>query len=90
MTATATYRAMQVTTPGVLEPVDERNVLQVGNAAGKAAASAMAKHLPGAQVSIAAAKAEGRDGPLGSTGGAAKVGPVGADAPLVAGLPPQQ
>ena len=32
----------------------------------------------------------GRDGPLGSPGGAAKVGPVGADAPLVAGLPPQQ
>ena len=32
----------------------------------------------------------GRDGPLGSPGGAAKVGPVGADAPLVANLPPQQ
>src|SRR5690242_12087690 len=31
----------------------------------------------------------GRDGPLGSPGGAAKVGPVGADAPLVASLPPQ-
>ena len=50
---------------GVLEAVDEGNVLQVGNAAGEAAAAAMAKHFPGAQVGIAAAEAEGRDGPLG-------------------------
>ena len=32
----------------------------------------------------------GPEGPLGSPGGAAKVGPLGADAPLVAGLPPQE
>ncbi|OMB95005.1 ferredoxin [Mycobacterium sp. NS-7484] len=32
----------------------------------------------------------GRDAPLGSPGGAAKLGPVDADAPLVASLPPQQ
>jgi NAD-dependent dihydropyrimidine dehydrogenase PreA subunit len=31
----------------------------------------------------------GRDVPLGSPGGAAKLGPVAADAPLVASLPPQ-
>ena len=31
----------------------------------------------------------GRDTPLGSPGGAAKMGAVGADTPLVAGLPPQ-
>ncbi|HVY09889.1 MAG TPA: ferredoxin [Mycobacteriales bacterium] len=29
----------------------------------------------------------GRDAPLGSPGGAAKVGPLGADAPLVANVP---
>lgn len=32
----------------------------------------------------------GRDEPLGSPRGAAKLGPVAADAPLVASLPPQQ
>ena len=33
----------------------------------------------------------GRDGPLGSPGGAAKVGPLPVDAPLVAGMPlPQE
>lgn len=31
----------------------------------------------------------GRDGELGSPGGAVKLGPLGADTPLVAGLPPQ-
>ena len=31
----------------------------------------------------------GRDGPLGSPGGAAKLGRVGVDTPLVAALPPQ-
>lgn len=31
----------------------------------------------------------GRDEPLGSPGGAAKVGPLGVDTPLVASLPPQ-
>jgi NAD-dependent dihydropyrimidine dehydrogenase PreA subunit len=31
----------------------------------------------------------GRDGPLGSPGGAAKVGRLGVDTPLVAGMPPQ-
>ena len=31
----------------------------------------------------------GRDAPLGSPGGAAKLGAIGADTPLVAGLPPQ-
>ena len=31
----------------------------------------------------------GRATPLGSPGGAAKLGPVGVDTPLVAGLPPQ-
>jgi NAD-dependent dihydropyrimidine dehydrogenase PreA subunit len=31
----------------------------------------------------------GRAGELGSPGGAAKVGPLGVDTPLVAGLPPQ-
>jgi NAD-dependent dihydropyrimidine dehydrogenase PreA subunit len=30
----------------------------------------------------------GRDEPLGSPGGAAKLGPLGVDTPLVAGLPP--
>lgn len=32
---------------------------------------------------------EGRDTPLGSPGGAAKLGPLGVDTPLVAGLPPR-
>ena len=32
---------------------------------------------------------DGQGGPLGSPGGAAKVGAVPADAPVVAGLPPQ-
>ncbi|MDQ2852644.1 ferredoxin [Dermatophilaceae bacterium Sec6.4] len=32
---------------------------------------------------------DGRDEPLGSPGGAAKFGALGADTPLVAGLPPQ-
>jgi NAD-dependent dihydropyrimidine dehydrogenase PreA subunit len=32
----------------------------------------------------------GRDGPLGSPGGAAALGPVGVDTPLVASLPPQR
>ena len=32
----------------------------------------------------------GQDGPLGSPGGAAKLGPLDVDAPLVASLPPQQ
>ena len=32
----------------------------------------------------------GQDRPLGSPGGAAKVGAVGGDTPLVAGLPPQE
>ncbi|BBZ00403.1 ferredoxin [Mycolicibacterium fallax] len=32
----------------------------------------------------------GRDAPLGSPGGAAKLGAVDADGPLVAGLPPQE
>ncbi|MCF8568944.1 ferredoxin family protein [Gordonia sp. HY002] len=32
----------------------------------------------------------GRDAPLGSPGGAAKLGPTGSDAPLVASLPPQE
>lgn len=32
----------------------------------------------------------GLDAPLGSPGGASKAGPVDADAPLVASLPPQQ
>ncbi|WP_028651504.1 ferredoxin [Nocardioides halotolerans] len=32
---------------------------------------------------------DGRPAPLGSPGGAAKVGPLGVDTPLVAGLPPQ-
>jgi len=32
---------------------------------------------------------EGRDEPLGSPGGAAKVGRLGVDTPLIAGLPPQ-
>jgi ferredoxin len=31
----------------------------------------------------------GRDAPLGSPGGATKLGPVGVDTPLVAALPPQ-
>ncbi len=31
----------------------------------------------------------GRDGPLGSPGGAAKLGTLGVDTPLVAALPPQ-
>ena len=31
----------------------------------------------------------GRSAPLGSPGGAAKLGPLGADTPLVGGLPPQ-
>ena len=31
----------------------------------------------------------GRDGPLGSPGGATKLGPGGVDTPLVAALPPQ-
>jgi hypothetical protein len=31
----------------------------------------------------------GRDEPLGSPGGAAKLGVIDADTPLVAGLPPQ-
>jgi NAD-dependent dihydropyrimidine dehydrogenase PreA subunit len=31
----------------------------------------------------------GRDGPLGSPGGAAKLGALGVDTPLVAALPPQ-
>lgn len=31
----------------------------------------------------------GGDGPLGSPGGAAKLGSIGVDAPLVASLPPQ-
>ncbi len=31
----------------------------------------------------------GRDGPLGSPGGASALGPVGVDTPLVASLPPQ-
>ena len=31
----------------------------------------------------------GRDAPLGSPGGAARLGPTGADTALVAGLPPQ-
>jgi NAD-dependent dihydropyrimidine dehydrogenase PreA subunit len=31
----------------------------------------------------------GRSGPLGSPGGAAKLGPLGVDTPLVASLPPQ-
>ena len=31
----------------------------------------------------------GQDGPLGSPGGAAGLGPIPADTPLVAGLPPQ-
>jgi NAD-dependent dihydropyrimidine dehydrogenase PreA subunit len=31
----------------------------------------------------------GHDGPLGSPGGAAELGPVGVDTPLVASLPPQ-
>ncbi|PZG40951.1 ferredoxin [Spongiactinospora gelatinilytica] len=31
----------------------------------------------------------GRDAPLGSPGGAGKLGPVEVDTPLVAGLPPQ-
>jgi len=31
----------------------------------------------------------GRDEPLGSPGGAAKVGPLGVDTPLVASLPKQ-
>ena len=32
----------------------------------------------------------GRDGPLGSPGGAAKLGPLDADTDYVAGLPPQE
>ena len=32
----------------------------------------------------------GHDEPLGSPGGAARLGPVGADTPFVAGLPPRQ
>ncbi|HUH69708.1 MAG TPA: hypothetical protein VLZ05_13065 [Mycobacterium sp.] len=32
-------------------------------------------------------RAPGRDGPLGSPGGAAKIGPLGVDAPLVAAQP---
>ena len=32
----------------------------------------------------------GQDGTLGSPGGAAKVGPLGADTPLVAGMPTQE
>jgi hypothetical protein len=32
---------------------------------------------------------EGREVPLGSPGGAAKLGSLGMDTPLVAGLPPQ-
>jgi NAD-dependent dihydropyrimidine dehydrogenase PreA subunit len=32
----------------------------------------------------------GRDGPLGSPGGAAGVGPLGVDTPLVAGLPARE
>ncbi|EID10533.1 4Fe-4S ferredoxin [Mycobacterium xenopi RIVM700367] len=32
----------------------------------------------------------GRDAPLGMPGGAASLGPVGVDTPLVAGLPPRQ
>jgi NAD-dependent dihydropyrimidine dehydrogenase PreA subunit len=32
---------------------------------------------------------DGRQAPLGSPGGAARLGPVGADTPLVAALPPQ-
>lgn len=31
----------------------------------------------------------GHDGPLGSPGGSAELGPVGVDTPLVASLPPQ-
>ena len=33
---------------------------------------------------------DGQEAPLGSPGGAAKVGPLGLDTPLVAGLPPQE
>ncbi len=33
---------------------------------------------------------DGRDAPLGSPGGAAKIGATGSDAPLVASLPPQE
>ncbi|MFA1701455.1 ferredoxin [Mycobacterium intracellulare] len=33
---------------------------------------------------------EGRDEPLGSPGGAAKIGPLGVDTPLVASLPKQE
>jgi NAD-dependent dihydropyrimidine dehydrogenase PreA subunit len=33
---------------------------------------------------------DGREAPLGSPGGAAKLGPVGLDTALVAGLPPQE
>jgi NAD-dependent dihydropyrimidine dehydrogenase PreA subunit len=32
----------------------------------------------------------GREGPLGSPGGAATIGPVGVDTPLIAGLPRQE
>lgn len=32
----------------------------------------------------------GRDGPLGSPGGGADIGPLGVDTPLVASLPPQR
>lgn len=32
----------------------------------------------------------GREGPLGSPGGAAKLGPLVVDPPLVAGMPPQE
>ena len=32
----------------------------------------------------------GRDQPLGSPGGAAKLGPLGVDTPLVAGFPPRE
>jgi hypothetical protein len=31
----------------------------------------------------------GRDGPLGSPGGAANLGPLGVDTPLVSALPPR-
>jgi ferredoxin len=32
----------------------------------------------------------GRETPLGSPGGAAKIGPLSVDTPLVAGMPPQE
>ena len=33
---------------------------------------------------------DGRGAPLGSPGGAAKIGALGVDTPMVAGFPPQQ